>query len=163
MLLTKSLQEIHDDKLVDVIERHIKAGRQTEVRHALPTLIESRPKLAPALKDLQKRLNKLQSAPAMIASSAGVALTCANCGGALTKQAKNTRTVICQYCGQDAEQPTDTKLTHWSTQLDSQANFSVGDFFTYAGEKWQAIGVQLFSGTLREWDDEDNVLSLIHI
>ena len=93
----------------------------------------------------------------MCASSAGVALTCANCGGALTKQAKNTRTVICQYCGQDAEQPTDTKLTHWSTQLDSQANFSVGDFFTYAGEKWQAIGVQLFSGTLREWDDEDNV------
>lgn len=155
MLLTKSLQDIHEDKLADVIERHIAAGRQKEVRQALPVLIETRPKLAPTLKEFQARLNNQQSAPAMIASTTGVALACANCGGALTKQAKNTRTIICQYCGQDAEQPTQAKPTHWSTELDTQANFSVGDFFTYANERWQAIGVQLFRGSLREWDSED--------
>jgi len=157
VLLTRSLQEIHDDKLVDVIERHIAAGREREVRHALPTLIEKRPNLASTLKELQKRLNKLQNPPAMITSSTGVALTCSNCGGALTKQAKNTRTVICQYCGQDADQPAGAKLTRWSTELDTQANFSVGEFFTYANARWQAIGVQLFSGSLREWDNEDHV------
>ena len=156
MQLSKSLLELHDDKLLDVIERHITAGRDNEIRQALPQLIEQRSHLATKLTEVQQRLNQSRPAPEMIASSAGVALSCNNCGGSLSKQAAETEIVICQYCGQNAELPAGAATIQWPRTLDFQTNFTLGSFFDFKGERWQAIGVQHYSGKLREWDSEDS-------
>lgn len=160
MQLNQSLEKLHEDKLLDVIERHVASGRDDEVRQALPRLIEQRPQLATQLVEVQQRLNKSQAAPEMIASSSGIALTCANCGGSLSKQAAETEVVICHYCGQNAELPAKIaggESMRWPVNLDFQSKFTLGSYFTFRDERWQAIGVQHYNGTLREWDSEDSV------
>jgi len=156
MLLTDSLNSIHEDKLLDVVERHITSGKQAEVRQALPGLIETRPNLSGQLKEILSRLNTDAAAPEMISSEHGVAFSCANCGGVLSKQFADSQLVVCQYCGNDATKPATTGAIKWTEKLDPQAKFSIGSFFNFQGVKWQAIAVQRYSGSIKEWDGEDD-------
>ena len=155
MLLIDSLNSIHEDKLLAVVERHIDAGRKAEVRQALPGLIETRPNLSGQLKEILARLNTDVPAPDMIASEHGVAFTCAHCGGALSKQLADSQLVLCQYCGNDASKPAASDSIKWAEKLDPQARFSIGSKFNFLGQKWQAVAVQRYRGKIKEWDRED--------
>jgi len=156
VLLIDSLNDLHPDKLPDALQMYVRDGRGNEVRQAIPELSKKYPKLKPVFASILTSMEPGKKLPDMICAGHGVAISCANCGGTLTRQAAETRTVICQYCGCDAEHPPSDGLSKWAGRIDTQAKFSVGSFFTFRGEKWQAIGVQGYKGTVREYDTEDD-------
>lgn len=157
MLLVDSLSELHPDKLPDVLQRHIKDGRAPEVRQAIPYLTKQHPQLRNTLAGILQSIEPGQNAPEMISGAAGVAITCTNCGGTVSKQSPDSTTVICLYCGCNAEQENPDGLSQWTGKIDTRADFSIGSFFFFRKVKWQAIGVQQYSGKILEWDGEDNI------
>ena len=156
MLLVDSLSELHPDKLLDVLKRHIDDGRAPEVRQAIPYLSQQHPQLRDTLTNLLPSLEPGENGPDMISGAAGVAISCTNCGGTVTRQSPDTTMVICLYCGCNAEQENPTGLSQWKGKIDTQADFSIGSFFTFREERWQATGVQKYSGKILEWDSEDS-------
>ncbi len=155
MQLVDSLQQIHPDKLIGVVGSYIKEGRGDEIRQALPTLIDKHPQLKDDLGQIMLKLKQAKPEVEVICGDHATVFACANCGGALSRQAADTVYVICQYCGCDAENPPADGMSHWQQFLDTKADFTLGSFFNLGGVKWQAIGVQRFNGTIREWDSED--------
>jgi len=155
VLLVETLKDIHPDKLPDVMHSYINDGRGPEVRQAIPVLAQQHPHMREQFAAILTTLQNQSEPLNLISGADGVAIVCAYCGGSVSKQSPDTRTVICQYCGCDAEQPATDGLSQWKGRIDTQASFSIGSFFNYNGQKWQAIGVQKFSGEIREWDSED--------
>ncbi len=155
MLLVDSLSELHPDKLPAAIQLHIKDGRGPEVRQAIPYLSQRHPEMRDLFASVLTSLEKTEQPLDLISGANGVAITCANCGGSVSKQSPNTKTVICHYCGNNAELPNADGLSRWHGRIDTQAKFSIGSYFNFRGQKWQAIGIQKYSGTIREWDSED--------
>ena len=155
MLLVDSLSEIHPDKLPAAIQSYIRDGRGPEVRQAIPLLTQRHPEMRDLFSAVLRSLERTEQPLDLISGANGVAITCANCGGSVSKQSANTQIVICLYCGNNAELPNADGLSRWQGRIDTQAKFSIGSYFKFRGEKWQAIGVQKYSGTIREWDKED--------
>ncbi len=155
MLLADSLREIHPDKLPGVLDSYVREGRGPEVRQAIPELQKQHPQLSDKFASVLDSLKGSEPKLDMISGSSGVAITCANCGGNVSKQSPDAATVICLYCGCDAEQAQPDGLSRWKGKIDTQAKFSIGSYFTFRGKKWQAIGVQKYSGRVKEWDNED--------
>lgn len=157
MLLTDSLKDIHPDKLPELLKSYVRDGRGPEVRQAIPDLTRQHPALKDVFASILISLEGDKPPPDMISGASGVVLSCSNCGGSVCKQAPDTHTVICQYCGCDAEHPPTDGLSLWQGRIDTQAKFSIGSYFTFRGTRWQAIGVQKYAGTIKEWDREDKV------
>ena len=79
---------------------------------------------------------------------------CVNCGGGLSRQNPESKYVVCQYCGCNAKHPAqDIHLERWNKALDLESKFTIGDFFEFDEQRWQSIGVQLFIGRLKEYDN----------
>ena len=185
MQLLESLREMHPDKLTGVLEQHILDGESNSVRQALPSLIHQHPELRAPLQEIAERLK--QSSPAYTAdnhSADDASMTgtdnnnrhngndaaietisgahakvfaCGNCGGTVSKQHPDSNHVICHYCGCDAIHPPADGLARWRELLDARSRFTIGSLFNYNNRHWQVIGVQCYSGNLREWDSEDKV------
>ncbi len=155
MLLVDTLKDIHPDKLPTVLHSYISDGREPEVRQAIPELAVQHPHMREQFAAILATLQNQGESLDLISEADGIAIVCAYCGGSVSKQSPNTRTVICQYCGRDAEQSTTDGLSQWKGKIDTQAKFSIGSFFHYDDQKWQAIGVQKYSGKIKEWDSED--------
>lgn len=155
MLLADSLRELHPDKIPGVLDSYVREGRGPEVRQAIPQLQRQHPQLREKFTTVLESLKGTEPALDMIAGSNGVAITCANCGGSVSKQSPDAAAVICQYCGCNAEQVQPDGLSRWKGKIDTQAKFSIGSFFNFRGKKWQAVGVQKYSGRVKEWDSED--------
>lgn len=156
MLLVDSLNEIHPDKLPAAIQSYVRDGRGPEVRQAIPYLTQRYPEKRELFAAVLKSLEKTDQSLDLISGASGIAITCANCGGSVSKQSENTQIVICQYCGNNAELPNADGLSRWHGKIDTQAKFSIGSYFNFRGQKWQAIGVQKYVGSIREWDSEDS-------
>lgn len=157
MQTAERLASIHPDKLLGTLQSHIDDGHEQSALQAIPDLQLSHPQFHNELEELKNKLtDKLVDGVKVINPESAEVFRCVNCGGGLAKQCRDTVHVICHYCGCDAEHPaTDKALDRWNQSLDLEANFTIGDFFTYADVQWQAVGVQLFSGRVREYDNED--------
>lgn len=151
------LTNIHPDKLLGTLQAHIDDGHEQSALQAIPDLQLSHPQFHNELDVIKRKLaDKLLDGVKVINPESAEVFRCVNCGGGLARQCRDTVHVICHYCGCDAEHPAANKsLDRWNQSLDLEANFSIGDFFAYAGAQWQAVGVQLFSGRVREYDSED--------
>ncbi len=148
---------MHPDKLLGTLQAHIDDGHEQSALQAIPDLQLSHPQFHNELDAIKRKLtDKLLDDVKVINPESAEIFRCVNCGGGLTKQGRNTVHVICHYCGCDAEHPAaDKALDRWNKSLDLESNFTIGDFFTYKGAQWQAVGVQLFSGRVREYNSED--------
>lgn len=157
MQTAKRLANIHPDKLLGTLQSHIDDGHEQSALQAIPDLQLSHPQFHNELETIKSKLtDKLIDGVKVINPESAEVFRCVNCGGGLAKQCRDTVHVICHYCGCDAEHPAaDKALDRWNKSLDLESNFTIGDFFTYAGARWQAVGVQLFSGRVREYDSED--------
>ena len=155
MLLVDTLKDIHPDKLSTVLHSYINDGRGPEVRQAIPELAQQHPHMREQFSAILTTLLKQDEPLSLISETTGIAIVCAYCGGSVSKQSPNTKMVICHYCGCDAEHPATDGLSRWKGRIDTQAKFSIGSFFHYENQKWQAIGVQKYSGKVSEWDSED--------
>lgn len=157
MQIAKRLNGIHPDKLLGTLQSHIDAGHEQSALQAIPDLQLSHPQFHNELEQLKDKLSsRLVEDVKVINPQKAEVFRCVNCGGGLARQCPDTVHVICHYCGCDAEHPaSDRELQRWNKSLDLEANFTIGDFFTYSGVKWQAVGVQLFSGRVKEYDSED--------
>ena len=170
MQLLESLQEIHPDKLPGVLEQYLHDGEHNAVRQALPTLMHQHPELHDQLQPMLERLrhhageadgNDAAHEPAArietITGEHAQVFACGNCGGTVSKQHPDSNHVICHFCGCDALHPPADGLARWRQLLDARSRFTIGSLFNYEGRQWQVIGVQCYTGTLREWDSEDAV------
>jgi len=155
--LKETLAEIHPDHLVEVLESHLRDGRDDAVRQALPSLIERHPARADELRAIERRLRDAApsvSAERVTGDAAGV-FACSSCGGTLIRQAPDSIEIICQYCGTETALDDALPGARWEASLDPDARFGIGSFYTHEGTRWQVVGMQRFTGTLREWDGED--------
>lgn len=130
----------------------------------MPTLMDKHPELKDDFADIMRELKRPASpnkdtgnAIELITGEHAVAITCANCGGTVSRQSPDSVQVICQYCGCDSQNAEPGSLAKWREQLQVNDKFSIGSIFRYGATKWQAIGVQRYRGTIREWDSEDDV------
>lgn len=157
MQVAKRLSAIHPDKLLGVLQSHIDDGHEQSALQAIPDLQLMHPHFHNELEQIKASLSdKLADNVKVLNPQTAQVFRCVNCGGGLARQSPDTIHVICHYCGCDAEHPaSDRELQRWNKSLDLEANFTIGDFFTYQGIRWQAVGVQLFSGRVREYDSED--------
>lgn len=157
MQLSRRLAKIHPDKVVATLQEHISAGHEQAALQAIPELQLRHPGFHNELEQIKQRLSdKLLDDVKVLNRDAAVIFRCLNCGSGLARQAPETVHVICHYCGCDAEHPaSDIGLERWNNSIDLEANFTIGDFFTFEGKRWQAVGVQLFSGRVREFNRED--------
>jgi hypothetical protein len=157
MQLNRRLADIHEDKLLSTLQAHIDDGHEQAALQAIPDLQLRHPAFDNELTEIKQKLSdKLAAEVKVLDGNTAEVFRCVNCGGGLSRQSADTVHVICQYCGCDAEHPAqDMALERWNNALDLEANFTIGDFFTYEGRRWQAVGVQLFSGRVREYDSED--------
>lgn len=157
MQLSRRLAKLHPDKLLSTLQQHIAAGHEQAALQAIPDLQLRHPGFHNELEEVKQRLSdKLLDDVKVLNRDRAVVFRCLNCGSGLAKQSPETVHVICHYCGCDAQHPaTDIALERWNNSIDLEANFTIGDFFTFEGKRWQAVGVQLFSGRVREYDGED--------
>lgn len=157
MQLSRRLASLHPAKVVTTLERHIADGHERAALQAIPDLQLRHPGFHNELENIKQRLSdKLLDDVKVLNRDRAVVFRCLNCGSGLAKQSPETVHVICHYCGCDARHPaTDMALERWNNSLDLEAKFTIGDFFTFEGKRWQAVGVQLFSGRVREYDSED--------
>ncbi len=158
MQISQRLAGIHPDKVLDTLQRHIDDGHEQSSLQAIPELQTEYPQFHNELERLKTRLSdKLLDDVAVLNPQQAQIFRCVNCGAGLARQSLETRHVICQYCGCDAEHPAHERdLRRWNNSIDLESNFTIGDFFTYRDQRWQAVGVQLFSGRVREYDSEDS-------
>ena len=157
MQLGQRLASVHADKLLGTLQSHIDAGHEQAALQAIPDLQLRHPGFHNELEQIKQKLSdKLTDDIKVLNGAEAQIFRCANCGSGLSRQNPDTVHVICQYCGCDAEHPaTDRALERWNTALDLESNFTIGDFFNYQGVQWQAVGVQLYAGRIREYDSED--------
>ena len=157
MQISKRLVGMHPDKVLDALQHHIDAGHEVSALQAIPDLQVQHPQFHNELEQQKARLSaRLIDGVKVLDRKTAEVFQCVNCGGPLARQNPESKHVICQYCGCDAIHPAnDIRLERWNEALDLESRFTVGDFFQYANRRWQAIGVQLFSGSLREYDKED--------
>ncbi len=161
MQLSRRLAKLHPDKVLNTLQQHIAAGHEQAALQAIPDLQLRHPGFHNELEQIKQRLSdKLLDDVKVLNRDLAVVFRCLNCGSGLSKQSPETVHIICQYCGCDAQHPAaDFALERWNNSIDLEANFTIGDFFTFEGKRWQAIGVQLFSGRVREYDGEDGWVS----
>ncbi len=163
MLLKDQLAGLHADKLVGVIETHLSDGRADAVRQALPGLMTMRPEVRERLAPILERLRaNAPSAPETIVDGSATALACGACGGALVAQSPDSTSVVCPYCGTTNDVGSGALGHRWGAAVDPEARFRIGTFLTLDGTRWQAVGMQHFSGTVREWDTEDDAWETNH-
>ncbi len=157
MQLNQRLAEVHPDKLLSTLQAHIDDGHEHAALQAIPDLQLRYPDFDNELAVLKQKLSdKLAADVKVLDGNTAEVFRCVNCGGGLARQSADTVYVICQYCGCDAEHPANDKaLERWNNAIDLEANFTIGDFFTYQSKRWQAVGVQLYAGRVREYDSED--------
>lgn len=183
MQLLESLLEMHPDKIPGVVEQYIKEGELNSVRQAIPSLIHHHPQLREPLLAIAERLKQppplsatdatdnAGNTPIAAVSNDGTkrdvdaietiagdhaqVFACGNCGGTVSKQHPDSNHVICHYCGCDALHPPADGLARWRQLLDARSQFTIGSLFHYKKRDWQVIGVQCYSGKIREWDSED--------
>lgn len=146
---------MHPDKVLGALQNHIDAGHEKSALQAIPDLQLQHPQFHNELEQTKARLSaRLLEGVKVLDRRAAEVFRCVNCGGGLSRQHPESTHVICQYCGCDAEHPAQNiHLERWNTALDLESNFTVGDFFEFDDQRWQAIGVQLFSGNVREYDE----------
>jgi len=147
---------MHPDKVLGALQNHIDAGHEKSALQAIPDLQLQHPQFHNELEQTKARLSaKLIEGVKVLDRSAAEVFRCVNCGGGLARQHPESTHVICQYCGCDAEHPAQNiHLERWNKALDLESNFTVGDFFEFDGQRWQSIGVQLFSGRVREYGED---------
>jgi len=157
MQLTRRLAKLHPDKVLNTLQQHIDAGHEQAALQAIPDLQLRHPGFHNELENIKQRLSdKLLDDVKVLNRDRAVIFRCLNCGSGLARQSPETVHIICHYCGCDAQHPaTDIALERWNNSLDLEANFTIGDFFDFEGKRWQSVGVQLFSGRVREYDSED--------
>ncbi len=157
MQIGSRLTNIHPDKLLGTLQSHIDAGHGQSALQAIPDLQTGYPQFHNELERIQRELSdNLVADVKVLDRKQAEIFRCLTCGAGLARQSPETVHVICQYCGSDAEHPaTDRSLRRWDSALDLEANFTIGDFFNYRSVRWQAVGVQLFSGRVREHDSEE--------
>jgi hypothetical protein len=157
MQLSRRLKNLHPDKLLGTLQKHIDDGHEQAALQAIPELQLRHPGFHNELEHIRQRLSdKLLDDVKVLDRDRAVVFRCLNCGSGLARQSPETVHVICHYCGCDALHPaSDIALERWNNSIDLEANFTIGDFFTFEGRRWQAVGVQLFSGRVREYDSED--------
>ncbi len=155
MQISKRLVGMHPDKVLGALQNHIDAGHEKSALQAIPDLQLQHPQFHNELEQTKARLSaRLVEGIKVLDRDAAEVFRCVNCGGGLSRQHPESTHIICQYCGCDAEHPAqDIHLERWNKALDLESNFTVGDFFELDGQRWQAIGVQLFSGRVREYDE----------
>jgi len=79
-------------------------------------------------------------------------LSCKSCGSSVNQYNPESLTVICSHCG-----------THTVNSEQVYANeienplFKLHETFEYKSTTWQTIGCIRYEGSVREWDDEDDV------
>ena len=148
---------MHPDKVLGALQQHIDAGHEVSALQAIPDLQLQHPQFHNELEQQKSRLSaRLVDGVKVLDRQTAEVFRCVNCGGGLARQNPESKHVICQYCGCDAVHPAhDIHLERWNEALDLESNFTIGKFFEFENQRWQAIGVQLFSGRLREYDDED--------
>jgi len=157
MQISKRLVGMHPDKVLGALQQHIEAGHEKSALQAIPDLQLQHPQFHNELEQTKARLSaRLTEGVQVLDRKSAEVFRCTNCGGGLARQNPESTHVICQYCGCDAEHPAnDIYLERWNTALDLESNFTIGDFFQYNDQRWQSIGVQLFSGRVSEYDSED--------
>jgi hypothetical protein len=157
MQLSRRLSKLHPDKVLGTLQQHIESGHEQAALQAIPELQLRHPGFHNELERIKQQLSdKLLDDVKVLNRDRAVVFRCLNCGSGLAKQSPETVHVICHYCGCDAQHPAnDIALERWNNSIDLEANFTIGDFFTFEGKRWQAVGVQLFSGRVREYDNED--------
>lgn len=155
MQISKRLVGMHPDKVLGALQNHIDAGHEKSALQAIPDLQLQHPQFHNELEQTKARLSaRLVEGVKVLDRRAAEVFRCVNCGGGLSRQHPESTHVICQYCGCDAEHPAQNiHLERWNKALDLESNFTVGDFFEFDDQRWQAIGVQLFSGNVREYDE----------
>ena len=156
MQISKRLVGMHPDKVLGALQSHIDAGHEKSALQAIPDLQLQHPQFHNELEQTKARLSaKLVEGVKVLDRRAAEVFRCVNCGGGLSRQHPESTHVICQYCGCDAEHPAQNiHLERWNKALDLESNFTVGDFFEFEEQRWQAIGVQLFSGRVREYGED---------
>jgi hypothetical protein len=158
MQLSQRLSDIHPDKLLGTLQQHADSGHEQAALQAIPDLQQQYPEMAAELEQIKGKLSdKLLDHVKVLNPEQAKIFRCANCGAGLARQHPDTVHIICHYCGCDAEHPaTESGLNRWNQALDLEARFTIGDMLELDGERWQAVGVQLYSGEIREWDGEDS-------
>ncbi len=161
MQISKRLVGMHPDKVLSALEEHIKAGHEKSSLQAIPDLQLQYPQFHNELEQTKARISaKLADGVRVINRDAAEIFRCVNCGGGLSRQNPESKTVICQYCGCNAEHPAQhIHLERWNQAIDLESNFTIGDFFAFEKQRWQAIGVQVFSGRVKEYDEGEWVTS----
>ena len=146
---------MHPDKVLGALQKHIDAGHDKSALQAIPDLQLQYPQFHNELEQTKARISaKLVEGVKVLDRNAAEIFRCVNCGGGLARQNPESKHVICQYCGCDAEHPAQNiQLERWNKAIDLESNFTIGDFFEYDNQRWQAIGVQLFSGRIKEYDE----------
>ncbi len=157
MQLSQRLADIHPDKLLGTLQQHAQAGHEQAALQAIPDLQLQYPEMAAELEQIKGKLSdKLLDHVKVLNPEQAKIFRCANCGAGLSRQHPDSVHVICHYCGCDAEHPAeDRSIKRWNKALDLEARFTIGDMLELDGTRWQAVGVQLYSGRIREWDGED--------
>ncbi len=155
MQISKRLVGMHPDKVLGALQQHIDSGHEKSALQAIPDLQLQHPQFHNELEQTKARISaKLVEGVKVLHREEAQVFRCVNCGGGLARQNPESKVVICHYCGCDAEHPAQhIHLERWNKALDLESNFTIGDFFEFEGQRWQAIGVQLFSGRLKEYDD----------
>ncbi len=155
MQISKRLVGMHPDKVLGVLQQHIDAGHEKSALQAIPDLQLQHPQFHNELEQTKARISaRLVEGVKVLDRDAAEIFRCVNCGGGLARQNPESKYVICQYCGCDAVHPAQNiHLERWNKAIDLESNFTIGDFFDFNDQRWQAIGVQLFSGRLKEYDE----------
>ena len=157
MHVSKRLVGLHPDKVMGALQMHIDEGHEQSALQAIPDLQLQHPQFYNELEQVKARISaRLLEGVKVLDRKTAEVFRCANCGGGLTRQNPETKYVICQYCGCNAKHPaSDILLERWNDSIDLEANFTIGDYFQYCGQRWQSIGVQVYSGRVKEYDSED--------
>ena len=155
MQISKRLVGMHPDKVLGALQQHIDAGHEKSALQAIPDLQLQHPQFHNELEQTKARISaKLVEGVKVLHRDEAQVFRCVNCGGGLARQSPESKHVICHYCGCNAEHPAqDIHLERWNNALDLESNFTIGDFFSFQDQRWQSIGVQLFSGRLKEYDE----------
>ncbi len=155
MQISKRLVGMHPDKVLGALQQHIDAGHEKSALQAIPDLQLQHPQFHNELEQTKARISsKLVEGVKVLHRDEAQVFRCVNCGGGLARQSPESKVVICHYCGCDAEHPAQNiHLERWNQALDLESNFTIGDFFTLDEQRWQSIGVQLFSGRVKEYDE----------
>jgi len=144
---------LHPDKVMGALQQHIDSGHEKSVLQAIPDLQLQHPQFYNELEQHKARLSaRLLEGVKVLDRDTAQVFRCVNCGGGLSRQNPESKHVICQYCGCNALHPAaDIQLERWNKALDLESNFTIGDFFEFENQRWQAIGVQLYSAMYTNW------------